>query len=241
MTGSSRGLGATIARGLGRAGAKIVLNGRDVEALRHARSSLQNEGIDAAMAAFDVANEGEVNDAIERVESDIGPIEILVNNAGITIRMNFVEVAMESWQQVLDTNLSGPLVVGKACAKKMIARGRGKIINICSLLSEATRIGNSAYASAKGGLRMLTKTMATELAVYNIQVNGIGPGYFATELTQPLADDPKFDVWLKARTPARRWGDPEELVGPAIFLASEASSFVNGQLLFVDGGMLATL
>lgn len=239
ITGSSRGLGYTLAAGLGRAGAAVVLNGVNAERLTSAVESLQNEGLRAFGAAFDVTQSQQVTESIAWIEAEIGPIDILINNAGIQIRKPLEDFAEADWQRLLDVNLTGAFLVSKAVVQGMIARRAGKIINICSIQSELGRPTIAPYTAAKGGLKNLTKGMATEWGKYNIQTNGLGPGYFITEMTQPLAADEKFDTWLKSRTPAARWGDPEELIGAAVFLASAASSYVNGHILYVDGGMLA--
>ena len=241
VTGSSQGLGLVIARGLGRAGAAVVLNGRDRPKLAVAAQRLAAEGVACHALAFDVSNSQQVADAVERIEEQVGPIDVLVNNAGIHRRGPLEQLTDQQWSDVLDVNLSGAFRVARAAVSGMISRKRGKIINVCSLMSELGRQTTGAYAAAKGGLKMLTRAMAVEWARHNIQVNGIGPGYFITPMTQALADDPEFDQWLKTRTPAGRWGNPLELVGPAVFLASRASSFVNGQVLYVDGGVLAAL
>ncbi len=240
VTGSSGGLGLTLARGLADAGATIVLNGRNPHKLEAAVRSLQNE-CDVHGQLFDVTIESKVEHAITEIEEKIGPVDILINNAGIQHRGSLETIDKESFQNVLDINLIGPFLLGKHVAARMIERQRGKIINICSLMSELGRHTVGPYAAAKGGLKMLTKAMAVDWARYNIQVNGIGPGYFITEMTRPLADDQDFDAWLKKRTPAGRWGDASELIGAAIFLSSNASNFVNGQIIYVDGGILASL
>ena len=241
VTGSGGGLGFTIARGLAQAGATIILNGRNSQKLHSAQEQLQLKFDRIFTRAFDVTDEKQAKAAVEDIETTIGGIDILVNNAGVIRREPLEHVDRNDFQMVLNTNLNGPFLMSKTVAHRMITRRRGKIINICSLLSEMGRPGVGAYAAAKGGLKMLTKAMATDWAKYNIQVNGIGPGYFITELTQVLADDPEFDAWIKKRTPAGRWGDPSELIGTAVFLASEASNFVNGQIIYVDGGILAAL
>ena len=240
ITGSSGGLGFAIAEGLAEAGATIILNGRNEDKLAAAVRSLD---VDYSVHGkrFDVTNEFESKDAVRDIERDIGPLDILVNNAGIMHRGSLETIEKADFQNVLDINLTGPFLMAKQVAKGMIERHRGKIINICSLMSELGRPTVGPYAAAKGGLKMLTKAMAVDWARHNIQVNGIGPGYFMTEMTQPLADNPEFDAWLKKRTPAGRWGDPTELVGAAVFFASEASNFINGQILYVDGGVLASL
>jgi len=241
ITGSSRGLGLIIARGLAKAGAMIILNGRDQSSLKSAADELTSEGLNVSFTVFNVTNEEQIRDKINLIENQTGGIHILINNAGIQKRKPLDKMSFEEWQSVLDINLTGAFLTTREVVKGMIRRKNGKIINICSLMSEVGRetIGN--YSSAKGGLKMLTKAMAVEWARYNIQVNGIGPGYFLTDLTKPLADDPEFDTWVKRRTPARRWGNPEELVGAAVFLSSDASSFVNGQIIYVDGGFLASV
>lgn len=239
VTGSSRGLGYTIASGLGQAGATVVLNGVNAERLERAVQALNAQGIKAFGAAFDVTQTAQIRAEVEKIEAEIGPIDILFNNAGIQIRRPLESFEEADWQQLIDINLTGAYRVSQAVVQGMIARQSGKIINICSVQSELGRPTISPYAASKGGLKMLTKGMATEWGRHNIQVNGLGPGYFATEMTQPLIDDEKSDSWLRSRTPANRWGDPEELIGAAVFLASKASSYVNGHILYVDGGMLA--
>ena len=241
ITGSSQGLGFTLARGLGQAGARIVLNGRNEEKLKKAVGSITEEGIDAHGCAFDVVNAEEIREKVRSLQKEIGPIDILVNNAGIQRRGPLETFEESGWREILETNLTGVFLITKEIVQGMIARRAGKIINICSLQSELGRSTIAPYAASKGGVKMLTKAMAVEWGKYNIQVNGIGPGYFITEMTAPLAKDPKFDAWLRSRTPAGRWGDPAELVGTAVYLASNASSFVNGQIIYVDGGILSAL
>ena len=241
VTGSSRGIGLALARGLGEAGAALVLNGRAAGALDRTVTELQGQGLAAAGYAFDVTDGDAVDDATARIEAEQGPIDILVNNAGIQRRAPLAEVAAEVWREVLETNLTAPFLVGRSVAPGMIARGGGKIVNVCSVQSELGRATIAPYTAAKGGLKMLTKAMCAEWAGHNIQVNGLGPGYFKTELTQALVDDPAFDAWMRARTPARRWGEVAELVGAAVFLSAPASSFVNGQVLYVDGGLLSVI
>ncbi|RMH61732.1 MAG: SDR family oxidoreductase [Bacteroidetes bacterium] len=241
VTGSSQGLGRVLARGLARAGAAVVLNGRHTDRLERTAAELSAEGLTVACRAFDVTDEAGVAAGIAAIEAEHGPIDILVNNAGIQRRAPLAEMSRADWQAVLDTNLSSAFLVARAVVPGMIERQHGKIINICSLMSEVGRPTTGNYAAAKGGLKMLTRAMAVEWGPHNIQVNGIGPGYFATEMTRPLVEDPDFNAWICARTPARRWGRPEELIGAAVFLASAASSFVNGQVLYVDGGVLAAL
>lgn len=241
ITGSSRGLGYAIARGLGEAGARLILNGRDRNRLDQAVESLQSEGLTVESLPFDVTDEEQVEQAIHSLDLTERGLDILVNNAGIIHRISLEEMTEVHWRSTLETNLSGVFFTSKYVVKSMIQRAAGKIINICSLMSEVGRATTGAYTASKGGVKMLTKAMAVDWARYNIQVNGIGPGYFLTELTRPLAEDTHFDSWLKQRTPARRWGKPEELIGAAVFLASSASDFVNGQILYVDGGILAAL
>jgi gluconate 5-dehydrogenase len=241
ITGSSRGLGFTIAQGLGKAGAKIILNGRSKKSLIEAQKICAKKGIAAEYSIFDVFDENQVRDQINRIEKESGGVDILVNNAGIQKRKLLVEMTLEEWKSVLDVNLTGAFITTREVVKGMIQRRYGKIINICSLMSEVGRETTGNYSASKGGLKMLTKAMAVEWAKYNIQVNAIGPGYFLTDLTKPLAENPDFNSWLKRRTPAERWGDPQELTGTAVFLASEASNFVNGQVIYVDGGFLASV
>jgi gluconate 5-dehydrogenase len=241
ITGSGGGLGFAIARGLGQAGATLVLNGRNEQKLDAAVKTLRDEGITAAGYAFDITRGDQLDEVVERIEREIAPIDILVNNAGLQRRGPLETISRDDWQAVLDTNLTGAFLMAQPVARRMIARRRGKIINICSLMSEVGRPTIGPYTASKGGLKNLTKAMALEWGPSNLQCNGIGPGYFATEMTQPLKDDPDFDGWITNRTPQGRWGEPAELVGPAVFLASEASSYVNGQILYVDGGILSTL
>jgi gluconate 5-dehydrogenase len=230
-----------MARGLGQAGATLVLNGRDEEKLENAVSVFSGEGLTVSGYAFDVTDEEKIGAKIRLIEKEVGPIQILVNSAGIQRRGPLESIEETTWREVIDINLTGVFLVSKHVAHRMIARKSGKIINICSLMSEYGRPTTGPYAASKGGVKMLTKAMAVEWAKYNIQVNGIGPGYFLTPMTKPLAEDPKFDTWIRSRTPAGRWGDPPELVGTAVYLASSASDFVTGQIIYVDGGILAAL
>jgi len=241
VTGSYRGLGLTVARGLAQAGATVVVNGRDRAKTHDAAAALKRDGLDAHGYPFDVTQADPLAEAIGAIERQVGPVDVLVNNAGINLRAPLAEIPEAAWREVLDVNLTGAFLVARAVVGGMIQRCRGKIINVCSLMSEVGRRTTAAYAASKGGLKMLTRAMAVEWAEHNIQANAIGPGYFLTEMTRPLADDPAFDAWIKSRTPAGRWGDPTELIGPAVFLASDASNFVNGQVLYVDGGLLAAL
>ncbi len=241
VTGSSRGLGKVLARGLGRAGAAIVLNGRNADALEKVREEFTADGITAHTCAFDVTEEAQVEEGVARTEREVAPIDILVNNAGVNLRGAFEDLPAERWREVIDINLHGVFHVTRAVGRAMVKRERGKVINICSLMSEGGRPSTAPYAASKGALKMLTRALAVEWGGHNIQVNGIGPGYFLTEMTRHMAEDPVWDAWVKSSSPAGRWGDPEELVGTAVFLASAASSFVNGQVIYVDGGWLAAL
>jgi len=240
ITGSSRGLGLAMARGLGRAGAHPVLNGRDEKRLTEAVESLRRDGLAADGYAFDVRT-SELESIVAAIEADLGAIDVLINNAGINLRGPLEQIDDATWQSVLDVNLTGAFRMARAVVKGMIRRRRGKIINICSLMSEASRPTTGPYTASKGGLKLLTKAMALEWGPHNIQVNAIGPGYFLTEMTRPLAADEQFDAWVKAKTPAGRWGQPDDLLGTVQFLASRASDFVNGQIIHVDGGWLAGL
>ena len=241
VTGSSAGIGLALARGLGQAGARLVLNGRDTARLDRAAATLRGEGLEVHLRAFDATDAAAVQAAVAAIEAEVGPIEILVNNAGITRRAPFADIPAEDWRAVMATNVDGLFNVGQAVARRMIERGRGRIINICSIMSELGRPGTAAYTTSKGAAKMLTKAMAIDLAPHGINVNAIGPGYFKTELTAPLVADEKFSAWLTGRTPMRRWGDVEELAPAAVFLASDAARFVNGHVLYVDGGATATL
>ncbi len=243
VTGSTHGLGMAMAKGLGKAGATIVVNGNSSqEKIDKAIETYKAEGIQAVGYKFNVANEAEVQQNIAKIETEVGPIDILVNNAGIIKRTPLAEMEVEDFKQVLDIDLVSPFIVSKHVVKGMIKRKAGKIINICSMMSELGRNTVGAYASAKGGLVMLTKNMATEWAKHNIQVNGIGPGYFATSQTAPIrVDGHPFNEFIVGRTPAAKWGDPDDLAGAAIFLSAKASDFVNGHILYVDGGILATI
>ena len=238
VTGSSRGIGYAIAEGYLAAGARVIVNGRDKDAVAAAVKSL---GGNAAAAPFDVTDKAAVEAAVDRIEKDIGPIDILVNNAGMTRRMPFTEFPESDWRQIMATNLDSVFFVTQSVARRMIPRSRGKIVNICSVMSELGRPTIAPYTASKGAVKMLTKAMCAEFAKHGITANGISPGYFGTELNQALMADEKFSAWVCARTPAGRWGKVEELQGAAIFLASDASSFVNGHILFVDGGMTAVV
>lgn len=239
VTGSGQGIGYALAGGLLRAGATVVLNGRDEAKLRRAATAL-GQGGRVELAAFDVTDPAAVLAGIAALEAST-PIDILVNNAGIQRRGPLEGFAVETWHEVMRTNLDSVFFVGQAVARGMIARGRGKIINVCSVQSELGRPSIAPYAASKGGVKMLTKGMCADWARHGLQINGLGPGYFETELTRSLVDDPEFTAWLCKRTPAGRWGRVEELAGAAIFLASAASDFVNGQVLYVDGGMTSVV
>ena len=241
VTGSSRGLGRAMAEGLAAAGAALVLNGSDAGRLAEAAAALRTAGHTVHEAAFDVTDETAVLAAFSRLDADGVAVDILVNNAGIQFRKPMVELATADWRRVIDTNLTSAFVVGREAAKRMIPRGRGKVINIGSLTSAVARATVAPYAAAKGGIKLLTQAMAVEWAAHGIQANAIGPGYMLTDMNQALVDDAAFNAWVIGRTPARRWGRPDELVGTAVFLASAASDYVNGQIIYVDGGMLAGL
>jgi gluconate 5-dehydrogenase len=243
VTGSTHGLGMSMARGLGLAGATIIVNGNSSqEKIDKAVAQYKSEGITAYGYKFNVTNEAEVSTAISKIEAEVGTIDILINNAGIIKRTPLVEMEVADFKEVIDVDLVSPFIVSKHVVKGMIERKAGKIINICSMMSELGRNSVGAYAAAKGGLKMLTQNMATEWAKYNIQVNGIGPGYFATSQTAPIrVDGHPFNDFIVNRTPAAKWGDPDDLAGAAIFLSSKASDFVNGHVVYVDGGILATI
>jgi gluconate 5-dehydrogenase len=240
ITGSNRGLGFHIARGLAQHGAHVILNGRDENKLADAAATLAKDGHSVQVARFDITSESEIQRAIAELRAT-GPIDVLINNAGIQRRVLLDQVSLQTWSEVIETNLTSAMLVSREVAAGMIERRRGKIINICSVMSDLGRTTTGAYTAAKGGLKMLTKAMCADWAQHNIQVNAIGPGYFITEMTQVLADDPSFDGWVKQRTPAKRWGTPDELAGVAVFLSSAASSFINGQIIYIDGGMSAVV
>ena len=240
VTGSSQGIGFALARALGGAGAAVVLNGRDAAKLEVAAAVLRAAGIAVEVAAFDVTDRGAVTEAITRLEAG-GALDVLVNNAGIQRRAPLEDFPEATWHEVMRTNLDSVFYVAQAVARGMIGRKRGKIINICSVQSELGRPSIAPYAASKGAVKMLTKGMCADWARYGLQVNGLGPGYFETELTAALVADPAFSEWLCKRTPAGRWGRVEELAGAAIFLASAASDFVNGQIIYVDGGLTSVV
>lgn len=240
ITGASYGIGMAIAKALASVGATIVFNDIHAELVDKGMQEYTANGIDAHGYVFDVTNENQVKEAIARIEKEVGVIDILVNNAGIIKRIPAIEMSAEEFRQVIDIDLNGPFIMSKTVAPGMIKKGGGKIINICSMMSELGRETVSAYAAAKGGLKMLTRNLACEWGIYNIQVNGIGPGYIETPQTAPLREEGHpFNTFIIGRTPAGRWGTVEDLQGPAIFLASAASDFVNGHILYVDGGILA--
>ena len=243
VTGATHGLGMAMAKGIGRAGANLIINGNSSnEKIDKAVAIFKSEGIKAFGYRFDVTNEDQVQKAIARIENEVGIIDILINNAGIIKRTPLLDMEVTNFEQVIKVDLVSPFIVSKAVVKGMIKRKSGKIINICSMMSELARNTVGAYAAAKGGLKMLTQNMCVEWAPYNIQVNGIGPGYFATEQTKPIrVEGHPFNEFIVNRTPAGMWGDPDELQGAAVFLSSKASDFVNGQILYVDGGILATI
>jgi gluconate 5-dehydrogenase len=238
VTGSSRGIGRAIAEGYAAAGARVVINGRDAAAVAGAVKAL---GANAIAAPFDASDRAAVEAAVGKIEQEVGPIDILVNNAGMQKRGAIVDYPEEDWRRILATNLDSVFFVSQSVARRMVPRKRGKIINICSVMSELGRATIAPYSASKGAVKMLTKSMCAEWGKHNIQANGISPGYFGTELNQALMADEKFSAWVCARTPQARWGKVEELQGAAIFLASDASSFVNGNILFVDGGMTAVV
>ncbi|WP_192820319.1 gluconate 5-dehydrogenase [Rufibacter sp. LB8] len=242
VTGATHGLGMAMATALGKAGATVVVNGNTPAKMEKALAQYAVEGLKVKGYLFDVTDEEAAIENVQRIENEVGPIAILINNAGMIQRTPALEMAVADFRKVLDVDLTGPFIMAKTVGKFMVARKAGKIINICSMMSELGRDTVSAYAAAKGGLKMLTKNLATEWAKHNVQVNGIGPGYFATDQTAPIrVDGHPFNEFIISRTPAGRWGNPEDLGGTTVFLASKASDFVNGQIIYVDGGILATI
>jgi len=241
LTGSSRGIGKHLAHGLAEAGATVIINGMNLDTVDATVSEFTAQGLSAFGKAFDVTDSDAVNTAVTQIEDTIGPIGILVNNAGIQRRTPLLECDDATWEEVMNTNLASVFKVSRAVARHMVERKQGKIINTCSIQSELGRPTIAPYAASKGGVKMLTKNMCAEWAPHNVQVNGLGPGYFATELTAALVDDAEFSSWLCKRTPAGRWGDVKELIGGAVFLSAPASNFVNGHILYVDGGMSAVV
>jgi gluconate 5-dehydrogenase len=241
VTGSSQGIGLALAEGLANAGATVILNGRDAKKLTEARDLLAAKGLKVFGSAFDVTDEAAVAKAVAALEAQHGVPDILINNAGMQFRTALEDYPLEKWRELMRVNVDSAFIVGKAIAKGMIARKSGKIINICSVQSELGRPSIAPYTATKGAIKMLTKGMCADWAKHGIQVNAIGPGYFKTPLNQALVDNPEFSSWLEKRTPAGRWGNVEELVGAAVFLSSPASSFVNGHILYVDGGITSVL
>jgi gluconate 5-dehydrogenase len=241
VTGSSQGIGLAIARGLAEHGASVVLNGRNRSKLDAAAASLKSSGPEVAMVGFDVTRAEAVREGVAQIEQTIGAIDILVNNAGMQFRTSLEEFPAEKWEELLRTNVSSVFYVGQAVARHMIPRGKGKIINIASVQSELARPGIAPYTATKGAIRNLTRGMCADWAKHGLQVNAIAPGYFKTPLNQALVDNPEFSAWLEKRTPAARWGNVDELIGAAVFLSGDASSFVNGHTLYVDGGITTCL
>ncbi|MBQ3235486.1 MAG: gluconate 5-dehydrogenase [Clostridia bacterium] len=245
VTGSAHGIGYSMAKALYNAGATVVINSSSQSSLEKGLEQYKKDGVSVHGYVFDVTDEVQVQNAVSKIEKEVGVIDILVNNAGIIKRIPMCDMAVEEFKKVVDVDLVAPYICSKAVIPNMIKKGSGKIINVCSMMSELGRETVSAYASAKGGLKMLTKNIASEYGKYNIQCNGIGPGYIATEQTAPLREvQPDgsrhpFDKFIISKTPAERWGNPEDLDGPTVFLASSASDFVNGHILYVDGGILA--
>lgn len=241
ITGSSQGIGYGLAQGLAKSGAEVILNGRDTRKLDEAVGRLTANGYRVQGVTFDVTDKSEVAQAIAKIETEIGAIDILINNAGMQFRTPLEEYPDEKFDELLRVNVKSVFLVGQAVARHMIKRGKGKIINICSVQSELGRPSIAPYTATKGAVKMLTKGMCADWAKHGLQINAIGPGYFKTPLNQALVDNPEFSSWLEKRTPAGRWGDVDELVGAAIFLSSDASSFVNGHVLYVDGGITSVL
>jgi gluconate 5-dehydrogenase len=241
VTGSSAGIGCALAIGMAEAGAEVIVNGRSADKVDAVAAQIKAAGGKAHGAIFDVTDGAEVRVQVARLEAEVGPIDILVNNAGIQRRMPLEDFSEEVWRELMSTNLDSVFYVGQAVARAMIPRRRGCIVNICSVQSELARAGIAPYTASKGAVKMLTKGMATDWGKHGIRVNGIGPGYFRTPLNRALVEDEKFSAWLTGRTPLGRWGEVDELVGAAIFLASDASSFVNGHVLYVDGGLTASI
>jgi gluconate 5-dehydrogenase len=241
VTGSSAGIGAAMAGGLAGAGASVVINGRNADKVAAIVDHIKAAGGKAHSAVFDVTSSADVRAGVAKIEAEIGPIEILVNNAGIQRRTPLEDFPEATWRELMSANLDSVFFVGQAVARAMIPRKRGRIINICSVQSELGRPGIAPYTASKGAVKMLTKGMAIDWGKHGIRVNGLGPGYFRTELNKALVDDEKFSAWLSGRTPLGRWGEVDELIGAAIYLASDASSFVNGHILYVDGGITASI
>ncbi|WP_134681959.1 SDR family oxidoreductase [Paracoccus ravus] len=241
ITGSSRGLGRAMAEGMAAAGAHVILNGVNAARLDEAVAELQGKGLNVSALAFDVTDEAAIKAAFARLDAQGVAVDILVNNAGIQFRKPMLELETADWQRVIDANLTSAFVIGREAARRMASRGQGKIINIGSLTSELARATIAPYTVAKGGIKMLTKAMAAEWGALGIQANAIGPGYMVTDMNAALIANPDFDAWVKARVPMRRWGQPDELAGVVIFLASRASNYVSGQIIYADGGMVSVL
>jgi gluconate 5-dehydrogenase len=241
ITGSSQGIGYALAEGLAQHGAEVIINGRTPENVKRAVESLKAQGLSAHAAIFDVTSKDAAKQGIDAVEADIGPLDILINNAGMQFRTSLEDFPADKWELLLTTNISSVFYVGQAAAKAMIARGHGKIINIASVQSELARPGIAPYTATKGAVRNLTRGMCADWAKHGLQINAIAPGYFKTPLNQALVDNPEFSSWLEKRTPAGRWGNVEELVGAAVFLSGGGSSFINGHTLYVDGGITTCL
>jgi gluconate 5-dehydrogenase len=241
VTGSSRGLGRAMAEGLAEAGATVVLNGSDASRLADAASAMRAAGHTVRESRFDVTDESAIEAAFAGLDEAGIAVDILVNNAGVQFRKPMLELKTADWHRVIDTNLTSAFLVGRAAAQRMVPRGRGKIVNIGSLTSDAARATVAPYTVAKGGIKMLTRAMTAEWASHGIQANAIGPGYMLTDMNEALVSNEAFNSWVIGRTPARRWGKPGELVGTVVFLSSAASDYVNGQIIYVDGGMLAVL
>ena len=241
ITGSSRGLGRAMAEGLGRAGARLLINGTNAEGVDKAVAEMRAAGLSAEPVVFNVTDEPAIKAAFETLDARGVQVDILVNNAGIQFRKPIAELETADWKRVVDVNLTAAFVIGREAGKRMLPRKAGKIINIGSLMSDSARATVSPYTAAKAGIKALTQVMAAEWAEYGIQANAIGPGYMLTEMNTALVENPTFNAWVVGRTPSRRWGKPEELIGAAVFLASSASDYVNGQIIYVDGGMMAVL
>ena len=241
VTGSSRGLGRAMAEGLARAGARVIVNGTRADSVHTAVAELQAAGFTAEAAVFDVTDEAAILQTFADLDARGVAVDILVNNAGIQLRKPMVDLSTAEWQRVLDTNLTSAFVIGREAGRRMVARKHGKVINIGSLTSDLARATVAPYTVSKGGIKMLTRAMAAEWAEHGVQANAIGPGYMLTEMNEALINNPAFDAWVKGRAPAKRWGLPEELAGVAVFLASPASNYINGQILYVDGGFSAVL
>lgn len=241
ITGASRGIGLALARGLAAAGAGVAINGRDPQALTRAAADLRAGGAEVFEAPFDVTDRAQVEAGVTRIEAEFGPIDILMNNAGMQRRAPLEDFAQKDWDDLMALNLDAVFIVGQIVARRMIPRGRGKIVNTCSAMTRLARASVAPYTAAKGAVGNLTKAMCADWAKYGLNINGIAPGYFATELTDALVKDAEFSAWLEKRTPQGRWGRVEELVGAAVFLASDAAGFVNGHVLYVDGGLTVSV